>query len=144
MELTINQFSIKEQWKFYFVGKDKVWAKSETVNFIIYGHVYDSAHPVAIQTYQIIFIFYRYYEGGSNITRILFFSKSQRKDSLLFGAQFPNSAFAETGPRVQCAAGFPHWEFVSISAVCRLQGAGPDLLPMVVLAGLRVRRPWII
>ncbi len=62
----------------------------------------------------------------------------------LFGAQFPNSAFAETGPRVQCAAEFPHWEFSSILALCRLQGAGPDLLPMVVLAGSRVRRPWTI
>ncbi len=62
----------------------------------------------------------------------------------MFGAQFPNSAFAETGPQVQCAAGFPHWEFVSILALCRLQGAGPDLLPMVVLAGSRARCSWII
>ncbi len=60
---------------------------------------------------------------------------------IMFGAQFPNSAFAETGPRVQCAAGFPHWEFASVSALCRLQGAGPDLLPMMVLAGSRVHRP---
>ncbi len=35
-------------------------------------------------------------------------------------------------------------QFSSISALCRLQGAGPDLLPMVVLAGLRVRRSQII
>ncbi len=63
------------------------------------------------------------------------------KTYLMFGApHFPNSAFAETGPRVQCAAGFPHWEFSSVSALCMLQGAGPNLLPMVVLAGSWVRR----
>ncbi len=62
----------------------------------------------------------------------------------MFGAQFPNSTFAETGLRVQCAAGFPHSEFASVLALCRLQGAGPDLLPMVVLAGSQVRRQWII
>ncbi len=62
----------------------------------------------------------------------------------MFGApHFPNSAFVETGPRAQCAAGFPHWKFSSVSALCRLQGAGPDLLPMVVLAGSWIRRSQI-
>ncbi len=41
-------------------------------------------------------------------------------------------------------AGFPHWELLSVSALCRLQGAGPDLLSMVVLAVSRVRRSQII
>ncbi len=63
-------------------------------------------------------------------------SRIRIPEDLLFGApHFPNSAFAETGPRLQCAARFPHWEFSSVLALCRLQGAGPDLLPMVVLAG---------
>ncbi len=48
---------------------------------------------------------------------------------------FPNTAFAEMGRQMQCAAGISHWEFVSVSALCRLQSTGSSLLPVAVSAG---------
>ncbi len=33
---------------------------------------------------------------------------------------------------LQCVSGFSYWRFVSVSALYRLQGAGPDLLPMAI------------
>ncbi len=47
--------------------------------------------------------------------------------------------FAETGPPEQCAAGISHWEFWSVSALCRLQSAGSSLLLAAVLAGSLAR-----
>ncbi len=59
--------------------------------------------------------------------------------SFMFGAHFPNTAFAETGPREQCAVGVSLWEFWSISALCRLQSTGSSLLSVAVLASSLAR-----